>query len=337
MPVDPMQKTNSSRTLAPARRVSLVGLLLLGFVTVAAASPQAPDAVAAPPPIPSTTRIATIGASVSAGFGNAGELKTKVDVPLSIFLGALLADEKATAVTGQGDSWFFRDARKFGKRQVDDALDTSPTLVIGVDFLFWYAFGHSKASDPRRSKGLEDGLAELDRIACPIVIGDLPDVSHALHGKGPFGQPMIRRSMLPRDEERIAMNARIRAWAEARGDVAIVPLSVMTSRMVQGQPMAVRGNEWTVSDPRDALQSDLLHPTSRGAIWIALHIADAATRLEGVSEGAFVWDEASVQERVNAALEVSRQARAKKEKQRRERREKADHRREKSDKARLPC
>ncbi len=334
MPVDPMQKTNSSRTLAPARRAPLLGLLLLGFMSVAAASPQALDPAAVPPP--PTTRIATIGASVSAGFGNASELKTKADVPLSVFLGALLADEKATAVTGQGDSWFFRDARKLGKRQVDDALDTSPTLVIGVDFLFWYAFGHSKPSDPRRSKGLEDGLAELDRIACPIVIGDLPDVAHALQGKGPFGQPMIRRSMLPRDEERIAMNRRIRAWAEARGDVAIVPLSVMTARMMQGEPMAVRGNEWAVRDPHDALQPDLLHPTSRGAIWIALNIADAATRLEGVRENTFVWDEVSIQERLDTALEVSRKARARKEKERQERRQKADRGREKSDRAQLP-
>jgi len=335
MPVDPMQKTTSSRTLAPARRAPLLGLLLLAFVTIAGASPQAPEALAAPPRVPATTRIATIGASVSAGFGNAGELKTKADVPLAVYISALLADDKAEDVTGQGDSWFFRDARRNGKRQVDDALDTSPTLVIGVDFLFWYACGRATASDPRRAKGLEDGLAELDRIACPIVIGDLPDVAYALHGKGLFGQPLISRSMLPREEERIAMNRRIRAWAEARGDVAIVPLSVMTERMVQGQPMAVRGNEWTVRDPNDALQPDLLHPTSRGAIWIALHIADAATRLEGVSEEAFIWDEVDIQERLGKALEASRKARARKEKERLERRQKADRGREKGDKAQL--
>ena len=269
-------------------------------------------------------RIATIGASVTAGYGNARELRTDADVPLSTFLRTLTSERRPVEVTGRGDRWCFADAPKVGARQVDAALATSPTLVVAADFLFWYAYGRSTRRDPRREAGLEEGLRQLDRIGCPLVVGDLPDISSALDGKGPFGGPLVTRDLFPTDEQRTRMNERIRAWAERRGGVEIVPLSEITTRMRTGQTLVVRGNSWTVTDLGDALQDDRLHPTVRGSTWVAMECIDAATRFEGVEADDFDWDEEGAARRLEAATEPARRARAEKEQQRRERRERRE-------------
>ncbi|MEM6675824.1 MAG: SGNH/GDSL hydrolase family protein [Planctomycetota bacterium] len=269
------------------------------------------------------SNVVTIGASVTAGYGNASELKTDEDAPLAVFLAAAAADENAR-FTGEGDRWFFSNAGKVGKRQVEDALAASPSLVVGVDYLFWHAFGNSNSSDPRREVGLEAGLAQLDRFGCPLVIGDLPDVSHALQGKGPFGGPLVTRDLFPTDEERARMNRRIREWAEKRGDVAIVPLAEMTANMVEGRPIAVQDLTWTAKELSDALQPDLLHPHVHGTIWVSLLVLDAATRLDGIDSKDFVWDHETIMERLTAATEASRAKRAERERKRRERRERRE-------------
>ena len=58
----------------------------------------------------------------------------------------------------------------------------------------------------------------------PIVLGDLPNIEHALTGAGPFGAPLVHRRMFPTERERRDMNERISEWAKKREQVAVVPL-----------------------------------------------------------------------------------------------------------------
>ena len=190
---------------------------LLTLAAVAHLTGAAP-AQEPPPPAPQeaeeetpSLRVFTAGASVSAGYGLSAELRTDGDIPLSVFLSATLSETGRARVefVGEGERWFFNDPYKSGARLVDAAVAAEADAVVGVDFLFWYAFGANLRSAPRRSRGLEVGLAELDRLSCPLVIGDLPDISHALDGKGPFGGPVVNRRLFPSDEPALVEQASV--------------------------------------------------------------------------------------------------------------------------------
>ena len=134
-------------------------------------------------------RVVVLGASVSAGAGTAAELEVRRDVGLGTFLAATYAavPEEPPAPTDLGSSYFFMDPRANGAKQIAGAREAEATVVVALDFLFWYAFGEKTRRDPRRARGLEDGLRALEKLECPIVLGNLPNIEHALTGVGPFG------------------------------------------------------------------------------------------------------------------------------------------------------
>ncbi|MEM9383176.1 MAG: hypothetical protein AAGB93_24720, partial [Planctomycetota bacterium] len=66
------------RSLAPL----LAALCSVALLTLAAARPGGQEQT---PGAEDVLRIATIGASVTAGYGNARELRTSADAPLSVF------------------------------------------------------------------------------------------------------------------------------------------------------------------------------------------------------------------------------------------------------------
>ena len=165
--------------------------------------------------------------------------------------------------------------------------------MVGVDFLFWYAFGFESRRQPSRMEGLELGLKQLEGIQAPLIIGDLPDVRHALKGSSALrgGEPIISPRQMPSEEERAAMNARIVEWASTRKNVVILPLAGLMHEMIAGKSMTLHGQEWTVTQLSDALQKDFLHPNLRGNMWVALHVAHCATQFSGVEVGDFDWSE----------------------------------------------
>ena len=181
-------------------------------------------------------------------------------------------------------------------------------MVVGVDFLFWYAFGFDRDRDPRRSKGLEKGLKMLENIEVPLIIGDLPNVYHALEGRSAImgGRPVIRRGQMPSEEERAVMNKRILEWASTRKNVVVLPLAQLMKEMIEGNTMRLHGQEWTVSKLEDALQKDLLHPNVRGNSWVAIHAANCATKFSGVSKDDFVWSPDELEKRMGEELSVAR-------------------------------
>ena len=273
-------------------------------------------------------KVFTAGASVSAGYGLARELETDGDVPLSVFLTATLteAGRQRIEFPGEGERWFFNDPFRSGARLVDAALAAEADAVVGVDFLFWYAFGADLRSAPRRAEGLRKGLDQLERLSCPIVVGDLPDISHALAGRGPFGAPIVNRSLFPSDAERASMNETIRAWAAEREGVVVLPLADLMRRYVESQPVRVQDLEWAVDGLDQALQQDLLHPNARGTGWVAMVLADSLTRLPGFEDTDFRFDEEAVRATVGALTAESRERRAERERRRAERKAKREER-----------
>lgn len=298
-------------------------LLLLALTWVPPALVQEPTQVQSDA---LTARVSVIGASVSAGAGNSLELVTGRDVRFGAFLQCMLP-QAGTRVFDHGDLWFFTEPIVRGKAQVDAALAEEPTLVVALDFLFWYGYGDGYVSDDDRLADLELGLAQLDRFACPIVIGDLPDITAALQGKGPLGMPVVTRGMIPREVALNRLNTRIAFWLAERPRVSLVPIGPMLTRMRGGLQLELRGNSWKPEALVEVLQPDLLHPTVRGTIWVALATVDVIARAHpAFAESALEFDEHKVRERLLAATADERAKEEQKRAKWAERRRRAEER-----------
>src|SRR5262249_46708467 len=103
------------------------------------------------------------------------------------------------------------------RKQVDDALKAKPTLVLGLDFLFWFCYGEGTTDDARLRR-FDAGLKLVESFGCPVVLGDLPDASAAVNRQ-------LTPDQIPSPQALSAANRRLRDWAATRRRVAIVPLS----------------------------------------------------------------------------------------------------------------
>lgn len=229
-------------------------LVLLGALCRAAlCDTEAP----APSTSPLLDRVAVVGASVSFGFGNG--------LPIAAVVQHALGAPPGTVLDASDGAQCF-DPFGAGEEAVDRCLERRATLVVGVDFLFWYGYGaivkRGRTEADVRLERLQRGLAELERLDCPLVIGDLPE----------FGanQRYLAPPAIPKPEVLDRLNAEIRAWAAARPRVLLVPLAecVDTLRagrwVVAGSPDGVDRETRLTAD--DVLQSDRIHPTALGTL-----------------------------------------------------------------------
>jgi hypothetical protein len=298
--------------------------LTLVIAPAFAQAPAAEEAQPAPAPV-----LAVLGASLSAGYGTASELTTPKDVSLARFLAAAYPEGALTTLE-LGDAWFFTNPVQRGQTQMEAVLTnpTPPTAVIAIDFLFWYAYGSGFTNDDARVARLELGLAQLARFECPVLIGDLPDISLALNGKGPFNQPLVTPDMIPREVALRRLNTTIAVWMAQHPNVVQVPLEPMLTRMRLGQELKLRGNTWKPAKPNEALQPDLLHPTVRGSIWVTLATLDAFVRSKlAPSLPTPEFDEQKILARLHADTAEERAAELEKRADREARRARAEARR----------
>lgn len=228
-------------------------------------------------PEPLLSRVATIGASLTGGFGNT--------LPLSTLMERAITEDH-TRVLRCFTFLFFQRPLDIGHRQIDRCLKHEPTLVLAVDFLFWYGYGFvfsRKGERAFRLERLEKGLAQLDRLACPVVVGDLPDMT----GAHPW---MLSPYQVPSPEVQKALNQRIRTWAAGKPNVLVVPLADWVRGLKTGAwkiPGSAPGQASALT-PELALIWDRLHPTRVGALFlteklVALmrsHFGDRARSLE---------------------------------------------------------
>jgi hypothetical protein len=260
-------------------------------------APQAPTASAVESPL--LRRIVVLGASLSHGYGleTSGQKMTFADVVEA----SLRAPHEP--VRSKASLLFFTSPIPTGKAQVAAAVAEKPTLVVGVDFLFWYGYGFFASDDDRLSM-LGKGLTELETFDCPILVGDFPDVSEASRSPSGDRPGLLAPEQVPSPSARRRLNDRLRAWATARKNVVVVPLADLVARRTSGEDLVIHGNRWPAATLASLVQHDRLHPTVEGtiAIWLGSLDALVAGRKDA-APSAFEWDAGAILRRLQAIAE----------------------------------
>lgn len=256
---------------------------------------RAIPAIAGTDPAALFRRPAIIGASISDGFGLYHQVGAHVR--LGDVLTASLRTAPAEITSRQTFVTFFNPPL-VGREQVDAVLKADPTVVVALDFLFWYGYGKIDGGEEARLRRLEDGLRELDRLGCPILVGDFPDVSHALAGR----PVMLKREQVPRPDTLAALNKRVAAWAAERPHVLVVPLGELVAGVLGGKGVTVRAR--TIGDGGRGrwLQGDLLHTSLEGTVLLWLHACEQLAAKRGAAADDWTdWDVDAICGRVRAA------------------------------------
>ncbi|HVQ25080.1 MAG TPA: hypothetical protein VMV01_07880, partial [Planctomycetota bacterium] len=225
----------------------LAALALLALV-------QKPPAQISAAERPTLERVVVVGASLAAGFG-----------ARCTFAEALTASLRAPLhpPLGLGDELFFTSPLTFGARQIEQAVEAEPTLVVGIDFLFWFGYGTFDArggsidDEAERLELLDKGLSLLDELECPLVVGDFPDMSAAV-GK------MISAAQMPELSTLPLLSKRVREWAAGRERVLVLPISELAAKLASGKEIQV--GKYTFPAGTRLLQRDQLHPTLEGLV-----------------------------------------------------------------------
>jgi len=251
------------------------------LLTVASAqSAPAKDTAAKPP----WGRIVMVGASVTAGF-TASEPLGGPNTPqycLSRYVDAAVAVPHEST-RNLAHAMFFIQPDAEGRRQIDQAIQAGPTLVIGLDFLFWFCYGQGRTEN-ERLQHFEKGLELLEAVRCPLVVGDIPDASAAANR-------VLNASEIPSIQTRSAANRRLKEWAAKRPKVVILPLSGFMRAVTADQALTIHGLTLPAGKTHVLLQDDQLHPSPPGCAVLALAILDAfqSTR-PGPSSGEVRWN-----------------------------------------------
>ncbi len=263
-------------------------------------------------------QVVVIGASMSGGFGLSLELETQVDLAhvLSLALGKSPGD-----IEGLGDCLFSRSPVAIGSRQVDAALKLNPSLVLAPDFAFWFGYGLELDCEARL-KQLDTCLKQLERFKCPVLVGDIPDMTCALQGRSPLtgGRAMITAQQIPAPGCQAKLNQRLAEWAEERRSIAVWPMSEFVIALQSKETVRVRGNAYTPERKQGLLQADLLHPSSRGAVAVSLLILDRVQDAGWIDANDATWDARLVHERLMKSTQAHRDKAAEIKRRREDRR-----------------
>lgn len=252
--------------------LSLLALLLPLAPFARALSPV--QAAALRPPVSNTkseallARIAVVGASVSNGYGLAPDAQGKpVDLARVIDSSLLLAHEP---ILDASSALSFTDPVGAGQRALRQLLERKPTLVVALDYLFWFGYGSSWGGEKERLAALERGLEPLAKLECPILLGDFPDMSSALEAKLRLLPPQA----VPAPEVLTKLNARVGEWVKQHPNVVLVPVSKLMLALRAGEELRVAGNLWPKGRAQGLLQDDGLHTTLEGTTGLWLFAID---------------------------------------------------------------
>lgn len=226
-------------------------------------------------------RVVIIGASASDGFGAGVTVShqgttVKEGTTLRDVID-LSMDENPAVLVSYATRSMFLSPHSIGRDEVRHAIRERPTLLVAIDFLFWYLYGWEGAdgaafqSEEDRLASLEHGLAALDEVLrtteAVVVVGDIPDLTQA-------HSTMLSVSQLPAVATIDAANARIAGWANTwrteRGRiVAVVPIHELSAAARAGTPTTFGGVAWTPETDGALIQEDRLHPSFEGlaATW----------------------------------------------------------------------
>lgn len=266
-------------------------LAVLLFIAASAVPPQAPPAKVA-----ALERIVVLGASLSHGYGleqDGGGRVRFADVVETSLRAA------HAPVLPRTSLFFFTDPQGTGKSLAATARSADPTLVVAIDYLFWFGYG-ACASPDGRLELLDRGLALLDEFHCPVMVGDFPDCREASRDPAPGSPPrLLAPEQVPSPDELRKLNDHLRAWASTRKNVVVVPLADLGARLRSGKDLEIHGNHWAGGTLAGLMQKDRLHPTLDGAIALWLGALDALVAARpDVPASAFDWDAQAIRKRI---------------------------------------
>jgi hypothetical protein len=213
-------------------------------------------------------RILLVGASATAGFTESelfGGPQT-AQYKLSRYVeAAVIAPHEP--VRSLASTFFFMQPEAEAKREIDLALESKPSMVIGVDFLFWFCYGEGRTDEERRAR-FDKGLALLEPLSCPLILGDIPDASGALNR-------MLTPDEMPSTTALAAANRRLKQWATARRNVVIFPLAAFMRTVTANGAVSIHGRTLPAGKTGIFLQADRLHPSAPGCAVLALMALDS--------------------------------------------------------------
>ena len=231
------------------------------------------------------SRVVVIGASASAGFvltepfGGTNTARCK----LHHYLDAAIAAPHAP-VKNLATALFFLSPDAMAEHEVAAATNSQPTLVVATDFLFWFCYGQGD-SDAERAEHFEAGLHALEKIRCPLLVGDIPDASSATN------TGIISAEQVPSEIARLAANARLKKWAAKHPNVTLVPLAEFMRATKADEEIKLHGITLPAGKTRAFLQADGLHPNTRGAAVLALGVLEALVKAHPkMADNAVRWN-----------------------------------------------
>jgi len=240
-------------------------LLIFGFICLLLTACQANQ------PAVNYERVAVTGASVTCGFGVStrpipGDLGAYPVTMREIFDAMIETPNHQVAFFG--DKMFFSRPDSMGKELIVKINEYKPTLVIGIDYLFWFAYGmFSDNTEEARLKRLEEGFNLLASIDAQIIVGDIPNMSQAIGG-------LLSSSQVPSVATIAKMNLLIEQRAIDYPNLTVVPLYEIVEKLKADERIEVMDVFWPAGSQKLLLQQDKLHPTLEGTVAICLFIAE---------------------------------------------------------------
>lgn len=288
-------------------RLALLTLCAFTGVTLALDTPKtAPKPKDAPPKeaalkVAAAEKIAVIGASISAGFRIDGNLDSfgpsKIQLANVIEASLKVAHQP---IENHAEAMAFLDPKGSMHSAFEAMRADKPTMIVALDYLFWFGYGQKK--EDQRSVDLDAALLELGTFTCPILLGDLPDMTVAAQ----VPEPMLQKAMVPAADTLKKLNEKIGAFAKEHANVIVVPIADITAKVQSDAEVQVRNNKWPKGSIDKLLQADRLHTTLEGtcAVWV-IALDTWLNAQKDVPAGAFELDVAKLVEKVKAPQDAA--------------------------------
>ncbi len=224
-----------------------------------------------------------IGASVADGYHNSEPIGGPKSEALSLenYLTRLIKARHGK-ITNLGNKFYFLRPEPVSRKQIENALKLKPTVILTPDYLFWLIYGNYR-DEHQRITLLQRGLRMLEKFDCPVVIGNIPNASAAVH-------KMLAYSQIPKPETIDKANTIIKKWAQKHDNICVIDLAQFMRASNTNTAIKLKHLDYPNGDTKDFLQSDNLHATAKGVVAICYSLLEALQQLTHFPDSDVHWD-----------------------------------------------